>query len=129
MKRGDRSDADRWAVVERIYHEAVERPVADRAAFLESACAGDVALRRELESLLATDSASLLDKSALDVAAREMTPPITVSWVGRAIRHYEVVALIASAGWARSIAHATDRWGGRWRSNCCRRRSRKTPSD
>ena len=65
-------DADRWAIVERIYHEAVERPVADRPAFLDSACAGDDALRHELESLLANDGASLLDRSALDVAAREM---------------------------------------------------------
>ena len=106
------SDADRWAVVERIYHEAVERPVADRPAFLESACAGDVALRRELDSLLATDGASFLDKSALDVAAREMTPPITVSWVGRAIRHYEVVALIGIGGMGE-VYRARDRSLGR----------------
>ena len=106
------SDADRWAVVERIYHEAVERPVADRPAFLESACAGDVALRRELDSLLATDGASFLDQSALDVAAREMTPPITVSWVGRAIRHYEVVALIGVGGMGE-VYRARDRSLGR----------------
>ena len=106
------SDADRWAVVERIYHEAVERPVADRPAFLESACAGDVALRRELESLLANDGASFLDKSALDVAAREMTPQITVSWVGRAIRHYDVVALIGVGGMGE-VYRARDRSLGR----------------
>ena len=92
------SDADRWAVVERIYHEAVERPVADRPAFLDSACAGDVALRHELESLLANDSASLLDKSALDVAARQDPQSATPSWVGRTIRHYDIVALIGAGG-------------------------------
>ena len=61
--------ADRWAMVERIYHEAVDRPVGERAAFLDSACAGDAALRHELESLLADDGPSLLERSALDVAA------------------------------------------------------------
>ena len=54
-------DADRWTIVERIYHEAVDRPVAERAAFLDSACAGDGALRQELESLLANDGPSLLE--------------------------------------------------------------------
>jgi serine/threonine protein kinase/Tol biopolymer transport system component len=92
------SDADRWAIVERIYHEAVERPVADRAAFLESACAGDATLRRELESLLANDGASLLDRSALDVAAREMTQHDTPSWVGRTIRNYEILAPLGAGG-------------------------------
>jgi eukaryotic-like serine/threonine-protein kinase len=61
-------DVDRWRRLERIYHEAVERPVAKRGAFLDAACAGDEALRKELESLLANDGLSLLDKSALDVA-------------------------------------------------------------
>jgi len=92
------SAADRWAVVERIYHEAVERPVADRPAFLESACAGDVALRHELESLLANDGASLLEKSALDVAARQDAQSATPSWVGRTIRHYDILALIGAGG-------------------------------
>ena len=101
------SDADRWAIVERIYHEAVERPVAERAAFLESACAGDDALRHEVESLLANDGASLLDRSALDVAAREMAQQVTPSWVGRTIRNYEILALLGAVGWARSIARAT----------------------
>ena len=61
MKRGTVPDADRWASVERIYHEAVDLPVGERAAFLDSACAGDDALRHELESLLASDGPSLLE--------------------------------------------------------------------
>lgn len=36
-----------------LFIEAVERPPADRAAFINEACTGDEALRRELESLLA----------------------------------------------------------------------------
>lgn len=35
-----------------IFTDAIKRPVAERAAFLDRACAGDVELRREVEALL-----------------------------------------------------------------------------
>ena len=44
---------ERWQKVEEIYHAAPEREPAQRATFLNEACAGDEALRREVESLLA----------------------------------------------------------------------------
>ncbi len=46
----------RWSEVERVYHAALERSVSERAAFLVEACAGDDALRREVESLLAQEA-------------------------------------------------------------------------
>jgi eukaryotic-like serine/threonine-protein kinase len=84
----------RWETLERIYHQAVERPLAERNAFLESACAGDDALRRELESLLANEGPSFLEKSALGVAAWDMH--LTASWIGRRIGGYEVLALLGA---------------------------------
>lgn len=45
-------DPDRWRQVEQIYHVALEKGPDERAAFLEQACAGDAALRQEVESLL-----------------------------------------------------------------------------
>ena len=92
------SDADRWATVERIYHDAIDRPSSERAQFLQSACAGDDALRNEVESLLANDAGSLLDRSVLDVAARGMSLQVTQSWVGRTIRNYDVLALVGVGG-------------------------------
>ena len=47
--------SERWRLVERLYHDALERPAAERPAFLAEACAGDEQLRREIESLLAQD--------------------------------------------------------------------------
>ena len=44
---------DRWKKIEEVYHSAREREESQRAAFLEEACTGDDALRREVESLLA----------------------------------------------------------------------------
>ncbi len=45
-------NSDRRPEIERIFHEALERPESERAAFLEKACAGDADLRREVESLI-----------------------------------------------------------------------------
>ena len=42
-----------WQEIERLYHAALQRNPSDRADFLAEACAGDDALRREIESLLA----------------------------------------------------------------------------
>ena len=46
--------AERWAQIERLYHAALARPVAERAAFLAEACAGDEELRSEVAGLLDT---------------------------------------------------------------------------
>src|SRR4051812_10916698 len=37
---------------ETLFHLALEKPTAERAAFLEQACSGDEALRRRIEDLL-----------------------------------------------------------------------------
>jgi len=61
---------DQWATVERLYHAALAQPIDARAAFLADACAGDEALRREVESLLSQDSAVvLLDRPVWATAA------------------------------------------------------------
>ncbi len=45
----------RWHEVDRIFAETLDRPPPERTAFLDTACAGDRALRREVERLLAAD--------------------------------------------------------------------------
>ncbi|HWE49694.1 MAG TPA: serine/threonine-protein kinase [Bryobacteraceae bacterium] len=46
---------NRWRQVEELFFAAVELPEPARAEFLDRACRGDQELRRETESLLATD--------------------------------------------------------------------------
>jgi tetratricopeptide (TPR) repeat protein/tRNA A-37 threonylcarbamoyl transferase component Bud32 len=45
---------ERWREVQRLLHEALGKPVSERAAFLEQACAGDPELRSEVASLLSS---------------------------------------------------------------------------
>jgi Tol biopolymer transport system component len=84
---------DRWQRVKDLFQAAVERPPADRGAFLAAAAAGDEALRREVESLLASDAS---DDGALDrlpaagQAALAAMPAIT----GNAVRETADHALL-----------------------------------
>jgi hypothetical protein len=45
----------RWSELERLFHEALARPPAERTAFADEACGPDQALRDELARLLAAD--------------------------------------------------------------------------
>jgi hypothetical protein len=53
---------ERWQQIERVCHDALARDVASRAAFLADVCAGDEALRSEVESLLAQAVATATGK-------------------------------------------------------------------
>jgi predicted Ser/Thr protein kinase len=61
---------ERWQQVETLYHEALEQESSGRGAFLTQACNGDEELRREIETLLATEGEEVLvDREAIDIAA------------------------------------------------------------
>jgi hypothetical protein len=80
--------------VQDLFDRAVVLPAEQRAAFLETACAGDSALRAEVESLLACDldftevAGDLLD------AARSLN-----QWQGRRSRPDRVAELPTSSWW------------------------------
>jgi Tol biopolymer transport system component len=86
---------DRWRAIERLYHAACERPEEQRAAFLAEACAGDVALRTEVESLLASaPAAGFMSLPAADVSILNSEP----SFTGRRIGPYAIQARIGAGG-------------------------------
>jgi hypothetical protein len=60
---------DRWQEIEQLYHSALKHEPDQRSAFLKQACAGDEALRREVESLLANEgeAKSFIEAPALEV--------------------------------------------------------------
>ena len=91
---------DRWQRIEELYHSTREREESQRVAFLEEACAGDEALRQEIESLLAEEKreAGFLESPALEIAAKEMAQDRTRSMLGQRLGTYQVLSLLGAGG-------------------------------
>jgi tetratricopeptide (TPR) repeat protein len=89
---------DRWQQIEQLYHAALTRDQNQRADFLREACAGDDALRREIESLLVhgAETNSFLEAPAL--AAKLFVEHPGQSFIGRQIGPYRIVSLLGAGG-------------------------------
>src|ERR1700686_880446 len=98
--------------IESLYHAALEQSESECAAFLEVACAGDEALRHEVESLLAYGKRSnnFFESPALETVARalakdesqeqagELGSDVDRYPAGNAISHYEVISHLGTGG-------------------------------
>ena len=86
-------DPARWQQIERLYHAALARPSAQRAAFLAEACADDEAVRREVESLLETPTTSgVFAGPALHVAAQMVSDPAASPTLPQVEKAMKVIA-------------------------------------
>jgi serine/threonine protein kinase len=63
---------ERWRAIKPLLERALELKAEDRRAFLDLACAGDEALRREVDSFIAAheQAGDFMDKPAFEEAAR-----------------------------------------------------------
>src|SRR5687768_14264688 len=93
-------DHNLWKRVDDIYHQAAALPRDEHAAFLDAACSGDAALRRELESLLAQEGAAsrILATPAVNAIAGIWSDEPGASIVGRRMGSYEIVGFLAAGG-------------------------------
>jgi Tol biopolymer transport system component len=91
---------ERWQKIEQLYHAALEREESQRAAYLHEVCAGDDALRREVESLLAQEKRrdGFLESPAMEVAARAMAKDSPQSLKGQQLGSYKIVSLVGAGG-------------------------------
>ncbi|MGP0071233.1 MAG: protein kinase domain-containing protein [Bryobacteraceae bacterium] len=93
---------ERWQRVEEVFHRAVDLAPSLRSGFLDTACAGDVDLRREVESLLANDdSKDNLIEAAVSQAVGELpeeSPVPRDHLVGQRVGPYLVSELIGEGG-------------------------------
>ena len=91
---------EQWRRIEALYHAARERAEPDRSAFLARACAGDDAMQREVESLLAQPASAegVLDGPAVAVAARMVSDVGASVLTGRRIGAYQVQARLGAGG-------------------------------
>ncbi|HMC66964.1 MAG TPA: serine/threonine-protein kinase, partial [Gemmataceae bacterium] len=95
-------NSERWKQVDKLLQAALERPLAARAEFLRQACAGDEALEREVQSLLAAqqEAGSFLESPAMEVAARAIAgkQESSDSLIGRTLSHYRVAQKLGGGG-------------------------------
>ena len=91
--------ADRWRQIEDLFHRALERREPERAAFLNEACAGDDALRREVEALLAEETESgFMETPAMEGEARELAQENRPTMEGKRIGNFEILSLLGKGG-------------------------------
>ncbi len=112
---------DRWPRVKALFQAAVERPAAERDAFLSAATGDDDALRREVESLLASDASDVsfldqlpvasesveADPLAAPLASMDHTRSHNVLTAGLRVGPYEIVAPLG-AGAMGEVYRACD---------------------
>lgn len=91
---------ERWRRIEALYHAALMRPERERAAFLDTACDGDEALRHEVESLLAQPASDgVLATGGAAVAALPLVNGAPHSMMlGRRLGIYQVQSLLGAGG-------------------------------
>lgn len=89
-----------WARVKEIFHEAVERPQAERAAFVDAACEGNRALQSAVKTLLASDqqAGGFLETPAaihVGLSGAVERPALTA---GQQLGAYTVVSPVGAGG-------------------------------
>jgi Tol biopolymer transport system component len=92
-----------WPRVEELFHAAAGLTAVERERFLDRACAGDEALRAEVESLLSFTATAddFIEEPALNVAARLMAGKLaseSVSLSGITIGNLRVLDKIGEGG-------------------------------
>jgi serine/threonine-protein kinase len=84
-----------------LFHHAAELGLAERSAFLDRVCADDEVLRREVESLLASD---LTGDSLIEAAVRQSAERLPADsrenyeLIGKRIGPYSMTRLIGKGG-------------------------------
>src|SRR2546425_3655421 len=89
-----------WQRVTKLFDDALEHAPEDRSAFLASACAGDLDLLRELESLLAQHDAEsgFLESPAVAAVADQIADDAEHLPIGKQLGPYRIEALLGRGG-------------------------------
>jgi serine/threonine protein kinase/tetratricopeptide (TPR) repeat protein len=98
----NRIDRARWQQIQDVLADVIDCPLPQRCALLDARCAGDAALRREVDSLLtAHEHEGVVDRLAplLKPASALVRRPL-MEWSGRRIAQYVVQEPIGTGGMA-----------------------------
>lgn len=94
------SDSERWARVKELFEAAADLAPNERAHLLNNECNGDTSLRREVESLLASDAhtGAFIEQPVLEMP-RDLFPESPIeSLVGRQFGAYQIIREIGRGG-------------------------------
>ena len=92
---------ERWQHIKEVFASALERVAAERAAFLDETCAGDEALRREVERLLASydEEQSFMESPAVgEVATQILKKNDSEPRSGQVLGRYKIIRRIGEGG-------------------------------
>ena len=89
---------ERWQQLKQIFQSALERSPAERSSFLNQACAGDAALRSEVESLISSHDqvGDSIEAIAVEAATEMLADDRAI--VGKQIGRYQVLGQIGRGG-------------------------------
>ena len=92
------SSAASWAHAKRVFEAALDVPEADRAAFVDTACAANPALRDEVLSLLTwhNGSTGFLETPASQVG--DMPAVSAVELIGKSVGPWRILDVVGSGG-------------------------------
>src|SRR5437667_12719640 len=104
----------RFQTIEEIFLAALEHEPGQVSAFLDTACEGDEALRREVEVLLASDQRAgrFIESSPVGLATKIIQNREADSLLGQTIDHYKISERIGAGGMG-DVSLATDMTAGR----------------
>lgn len=93
--------SERWHEVKEILYPALEMAAAERSSFLDEKCGSDIAMRQEIESLIAAHSraADRFESPAVEMIAGVVSSESDDdSLVGRSLAQYEIIEKIGAGG-------------------------------
>ena len=92
---------ERWQHIKTVFYGALACPPGERDSFIDSACAGDDAVRREVSELISAhgESGEFLNAPAFELAARSLagSKPEALA-PGQLISHYRIISSLGAGG-------------------------------
>jgi eukaryotic-like serine/threonine-protein kinase len=107
--------SERWKQIDALFEAALERDLEERAPFLDHACAGDDALRKQVESLLDSEAQSrdFIERPAVEMAAQALSNQQTKLMRGRVVGAYKILHPLSAGGMGQIFLAKDTRLGRR----------------